>query len=60
MLFLPAGFGGAGLLCSLIWLRKIVPLTGIIIYWAFYFLSMWLIWLVVNQIKQFVQKKVGK
>ena len=60
MLLLMPGLGIAGLLCSLIWLGGDIPLPGILIYWGFYFLLLWLIWLAVFQIKKFAKDCVHR
>ena len=56
----PAGLGALGLAGSLFFLRELVPVPGILIYWGIYFLLLWLVWLVVTQIKLFVLHKITK
>ena len=56
----PAGLGVLGLIASLIGLLGTIPLVGILIYWGIYFLCMWVIWLVVTQIKKYIAKKITK
>ena len=52
----PAGLGVLGLALSFLFLLGAIPWGGILLYWALYFLWIWLIWLVVAQIK----KSVGR
>ena len=54
----PAGLGVLGLIGSLIGLLGDIPLVGILIYWGIYFLCIWVIWLVVTQIKKYIRKKL--
>ena len=54
--WVPAGLGGLGLALSFLFLLGAIPWGGILLYWALYFLWIWLIWLVVAQIK----KSVGR
>ena len=56
----PAGLGALGLAGSLLLLRGQVPASGILLYWGIYFLLLWLVWLVVTQIKLFVLHKLKK
>ena len=54
--WVPAGLGVLGLALSFLFLLGAIPWGGILLYWALYFLWIWLIWLVVAQIK----KSVGR
>jgi len=54
VILVPATLGGSGLVISLACLLDEIPLKGILIYWAIYFLCLWLIWLIVDQIKKFI------
>ena len=37
-----------------------VPVSYILVYWALYFLALWLTWLVVDQIKKFIARRRHK
>ena len=54
----PAGLGVLGLIGSLIGLLDNIPLVGILIYWGIYFLCIWVIWLVVTQVKKYIRRKL--
>ena len=56
VVWVPAGLGVLGLALSFLFLLGAIPWGGILLYWALYFLWIWLIWLVVAQIK----KSVGR
>ena len=56
VVWVPAGLGVLGLALSFLFLLGAIPWGGILLYWALYFLWIWLIWLVVVQIK----KSVGR
>ena len=56
VLTIAAGLGVLGLALSFLFLLGAIPWGGILLYWALYFLWIWLIWLVVAQIK----KSVGR
>ena len=59
VLLVPAMLGGLGLICSLFFLLETVPLAGILLYWGLFFLSLWLVWLVVSQIKKAIVRWRG-
>lgn len=52
VLLVPAGLGVLGLTCSLVFLHEDIPLVGILSYWGLFFLSLWLVWLVIDQIRK--------
>ena len=56
VVWMPAVLGGAGLAASLIWLLEVISLKGISIYWVIYFVCLWLVWLIVDQIKKAIKK----
>ena len=56
VVWVPSVLGGAGLTASLIWLLEEIPLNGILIYWAIYFICLWLVWLIISQIKKAITK----
>lgn len=51
ILLLPAILGAVGVVLSLVYLLEVVGLTALVIYWAVYYLCIWLVWLIVTQIK---------
>ncbi len=60
VLGVPAALGGIGAVVSLVYLLGILPLGGILLYWGVYFLSLWLVWLIVSQVKQALCRLSGK
>lgn len=56
ILWVPAGLGVLGLVWSLYGFLPDLPILYILIYWALYFLVLWLTWLVVDQIKKFIAR----
>ena len=50
----------AGLVLSAVFLLKSLSWGTILLYWGLYFLWLWLIWLVVRQIKGFIRRKLTK
>lgn len=57
---IPAGLGMIGLTWCLYVLLPELPVLYILIYWAVYFLLLWLTWLVVDQIKKFIARHRSK
>lgn len=51
---IPAGLGLWCLAISLIFLNQMLPPVFTLIYWAVYFLIVWLTWLVVMKIKNWI------
>ena len=60
VLWVPAGLGALGLAGSLAFFLPDVPVLYILVYWALYFLALWLTWLVVDQIKKFIARRRHK
>ena len=60
VIWVPAGLGGAGLVLTAVFLLKSLSWGTILLYWGLYFLWLWLIWLVVRQIKGFIRRKLTK
>lgn len=54
--WVPAGAGVLGGVASLVFLSGAIPWGGILLYWAVYFFWIWIIWLVVVQIKKAVRR----
>lgn len=52
LLLVPPGLGVMGLICSLVFLLDDIPLVGILIYWDLFFLSLWVVWLVISQLRK--------
>ena len=50
----------AGLVLSAVFLLKSLSWGTILLYWGLYFLWLWLIWLVVRQIRGFIRRKLTK
>ena len=50
----------AGLVLSAVFLLKSLSWGTILLYWGLYFLWLWLIWLVVRQIRGFIRRKLIK
>ena len=60
VLYIPAGLGVLGLAGTLVFFHPNPPVLYILIYWALYFLALWLTWLVVDQIKKFIARHRSK
>ena len=56
----PAILGVVGLVCSLYFFSPAIPVNGILIYWAVFFLWIWLIFLVAGQIRQAIGRWRGE
>ena len=54
VLFIPAILGAIGLVLCLLFLVPTFSIGSILIYWLIYFVCLWLVWLIVTQIKQAV------
>ena len=58
ILWVPAGLGLLGLAVSMLVFLSEVQILYILLYWMFYFLSLWIVWLVVEQIKNLLPAAV--
>lgn len=54
VVWVPAALGGVGLVLSLIYGLEAAGPAALLVYWGLYFLMLWLIWLIVSQIKKAV------
>ena len=60
MLCLPAVLGGVCALGYFLWLRGVVPLWFQFLYWAVFYLTLWLTWLIVDKLKAWVLRRMGR
>ncbi len=60
MLFIPAGLELIGVICSLIWLGEMIPVSSIIVYWVIVFISLWITWLIVVKLREKLRKIARK
>lgn len=58
VVWVPAGLGVAGAVLSVVCFGQSIPLLGIALYWGVYFLALWLVWLIVDQIRKYISRKL--
>ena len=60
LLLLPAILGGVCALGYFFWLRGLVPLWFQLLYWAVFYLCLWLTWLLVGKLRSWVLRRMGR
>ena len=60
LLLLPAVLGGVCALGYFLWFRGVLPLLFQVLYWAVFYLCLWLTWRIVSKLRGLVLRWMGR